>query len=123
MSLNELIVGTQLTTFIGWTVLPPLLSRAVLVAYYRLYPLARPTVTTTSPPAEVQFQNSRAQKHDRIARVSLVALYLLYTLASTYLSQGRYPDANFYTMLGIRRSQVETEGPALVKSHWRRLGM
>lgn len=119
--MSSSIASTHLFSLLSWAFLPALLSRFLLTTYYRLLPSSRPTISPTSPPAEIAHQNSRAQAHSRNARVLLIGLYLAYTILSTYFAQSQGTARNFYTLLGINRTVVENEGAQAVKSHWRKL--
>ena len=61
-------------------VVPPLLVRSALAAFYRCFPAVKP-----------------AYSHTRIAHTALVSLFLCYSLFSTYLNL----PPNFYDLLGV----------------------
>jgi hypothetical protein len=114
-------ISVHLTSLVCWSFAPSFLSNFLLSLFYRLFPSHRPTVPSTASPAQLAYENARAQKHARNARVVLIAAYLVWTVASTYLEQGRPSSQNFYTLLGLPRAIVESGGASAVKSHWRKL--
>jgi hypothetical protein len=114
-------LSSHLTSILCWTFLPSFLTSIALNVFYRLFPSLRPTVPANASPPQLAFENARAQKHHRRARVTLLALYLLYSVISVYWAQGGITNANYYTLLGLPREVVETEGAGAVKKHWKKL--
>lgn len=113
--------SSHLTSILCWTFLPSFLANVLLSTYYRFLPTERPSLPANASPQQVAHQNGRARNHARNARLFLIGGYLLWTITSTYVEQGRGANANYYTLLGIERELVEEEGASAVKSRWRRL--
>lgn len=112
----------QASTFIGWYFLPPLLSQGALRALYFLSPSLRPTIPHAPTPEQVNTAQGRANRHQRNARIILVALYLVYTVSSVFYNQGMGDQVNFYTRTGLSKAIVESPtGSSVIKTHWRKL--
>lgn len=113
--------SSHLTSILCWTFLPSFLANLLLSTYYRFFPSKRPSLPANPSPQQQAHENGRARNHARNARLFLIGGYLFYTIAITYIEQGRGANANYYTLLGIERELVEEEGASAVKSRWRRL--
>ncbi|SCV68590.1 BQ2448_711 [Microbotryum intermedium] len=114
-------VSHHLTSIVLWAVLPQVLTSFVLKGFYTLLPHLQPRLPPNATADQIAHENSRAERHHRLARIGLILAYLCYTLSSVYIEQGFLFSQNFYTLLGLTREQVEVGGSSFVKSHFRRL--
>ncbi|GAA6021350.1 hypothetical protein JCM11491_004756 [Sporobolomyces phaffii] len=114
-------VSAHLTSILCWTFLPSVFTNLVLSTFYRVSPRSKPTLPPHASRAQVADANATAQRHFRHARIALVVAYLAYSILSVYASQASGSSQNYYALLGVARDAVERDGPAAVKSHWRRL--
>lgn len=111
----------HLTSILCWTFLPSLFTNLLLTCFYRLSPSSRPALPANASSSQVASANTTAQLHFRRARITLVLAYLLYSILNVYWSQSSQINQNYYSLLGISRQVVETDGSAAIKSQWRRL--
>lgn len=114
-------ISAHLTSILCWTFLPSLFTNLLLSTFYRFSPGSRPTLPPHASPHQVASANSTAQRHFRRARITLVVSYLAYSILNVYWSQISGVNQNYYSLLGLSRQVVETEGASSVKSQWRKL--
>ncbi|GAA5988562.1 hypothetical protein JCM5350_004454 [Sporobolomyces pararoseus] len=114
-------ITAHITSILCWSFLPSLFTNLLLSTFYRFSPSSRPTLPPNATPPQVAHANSTAQRHFRRARITLVLAYLAYSISNVYWSQNSGVNQNYYSLLGISRQVVETDGSSAVKSHWRKL--
>ncbi|GAA5949627.1 hypothetical protein JCM3765_002730 [Sporobolomyces pararoseus] len=114
-------ITAHITSILCWTFLPSLFTNLLLSTFYRFSPSSRPTLPPHATPPQVASANSTAQRHFRRARITLVLSYLAYSILNVYWSQSSGVNQNYYSLLGLSRQVVESDGPSAVKSHWRKL--
>ncbi|GAA5908204.1 uncharacterized protein JCM6883_004306 [Sporobolomyces salmoneus] len=114
-------ITAHLTSILCWTFLPSLFTNLLLSSFYRISPSSRPTLPPNASPPQVASANSAAQRHFRRARITLVLSYLAYSILTVYWSQSSGVNQNYYSLLGLSRQVVDSEGSSAVKSQWRRL--
>ncbi|GAA5870130.1 hypothetical protein JCM3774_002600 [Rhodotorula dairenensis] len=114
-------LSANATSILCWTVLPQLLTNALVSLFYRVSPSARPTIPPNASPRHLAIAQARSQAHHRRARILLVLGYLIYSVLSIYYAQSTALEQNYYSLLGLPRAVVEHGPSGTVKSHWRRL--
>jgi hypothetical protein len=106
---------SPLLSLVGWYFLPSVATRIALSGFYFVFPHQRPIPLPSPTAAQIAAARARAQKHARLAHLAVIAVYLIYTLLSSYLALVASP--NFYVLLGLPVSQVDE---AALKAQWRR---
>lgn len=114
-------LSANATSILCWTVLPQVLTSALVSLFYRVSPSARPTIPPNASPQHLALAQARSQNHHRRARIVLVFGYLAYSVLSVYYAQSTALEQNYYSLLGLSRATVEQGPSGTVKSHWRRL--
>lgn len=154
LTINQLSDLNPLFNFFAWWFLPGYVSSLALTLFYRLRPSYRPpplppqpTGPNKKPVFDPIYEMSKlahleqAKRHQTVAHASVILVYLIYTVLSTYHQQS---GSNYYSTLGLKSNsiafnlplpgtppKVNVKKPQVVpdglldesglKSHWRKL--
>lgn len=121
--MSSSIFSSHISSFLLWSVVPPLASRVLLSLSYAFLPTLRPTHPPHPTPSQFSHFQSRTQRHAVVTRTLLVSSYLFYTVLSIYALQASPANQSHFTLLGLPSSSLAhaDSSSQVVKAHWRRL--